>query len=154
METLGSPKCKIFALLVLQNYVWTADRLQKRGRPNCENFELFNQVQESAAHLLFHCRFTRPIWESLKSWLGLLDIQPQDWTALHSIKKWWRDVIKKISQHGKAIASLAMLLSWEIWKERIARVFRNILSTANMLVMKIKEEVSLWSLANANHFVI
>jgi hypothetical protein len=28
------------------------------------------------------------------------------------------------------------------------------LSTVNMLVMKIKEEVSLWSLANANHFVI
>jgi hypothetical protein len=63
-------------------------------------------------------------------------------------------VIKKISQHGKAIASLAMLVSWEIWKDRIARVFRNILSTANMLVMKIKEEVSLWSLADAKHFVI
>jgi hypothetical protein len=40
-----------------------------------------------------------------------------------------------------------MLVSLEIWKARNAHIFRNISSTANMLVMKIKEEVSLWSLA-------
>jgi hypothetical protein len=93
---IGEERCpKTFAWLELQNRVWTTDRLQKRGCPNYGNCELYNQVQESAAHLLLHCLFTRRIWESLKSWLGLLHIQPQDWTALHSIKEWWRDVIQK-----------------------------------------------------------
>jgi outer membrane lipopolysaccharide assembly protein LptE/RlpB len=42
-----------------------------------------------------------------------------------------------------------MLVSWEIWKERTARVFRNLSSTANMLLAKIREEVALWGLAGA-----
>jgi hypothetical protein len=29
------PKCKSFAWLIIQNRVWTADRLQRRGWPNC-----------------------------------------------------------------------------------------------------------------------
>jgi hypothetical protein len=38
----------------------------------------------------------------------------------------WRyggDVIQKRGHERKALASLAMLVSWEIWKERNARVF-------------------------------
>ena len=52
------PKCKFFAWLVTQNRIWTADRLQQRGWPNCDRCPLCNQVQESAAHLLFKCRFS------------------------------------------------------------------------------------------------
>jgi hypothetical protein len=39
-----------------------------------------------------------------------------------------------------------MLVSWEIWKERNARVFESDASTLNMVVSKIKE-VALWSVA-------
>ena len=73
------PKCKIFAWLVLQNRVWTADRLERRGWPNCGLCKLCNQEQETAAHLLFQCRFTTRIWSSLKSWLGLHDLDPTEW---------------------------------------------------------------------------
>jgi hypothetical protein len=52
-------------------------------------------------------------------------------------------------QERKAMASLAMLVSWEIWKERNARVFTNKSLPANMLLVKIREEVNLWSLAGA-----
>lgn len=52
------PKCKFFAWLILQNRVWTADRLTQRGWPNCGLCPLCKQVQESAAHLLFQCRFS------------------------------------------------------------------------------------------------
>jgi hypothetical protein len=39
-KTWSPPKCKLFAWLILQNRVWTADRLQKRGWPNCGNCQL------------------------------------------------------------------------------------------------------------------
>ena len=51
--------------------------------------------------------------------------------------------------HRKAIASLAMLIAWEIWMERNTRVFRNEHSTFARVVAKIKEEANLWSLAGA-----
>ena len=54
----------------------------------------------------------------------------------------------------KAIASLFMLMSWEIWKEHNARVFRNTAATTMMVVAKIKEEVHLWALVGATHLSI
>jgi hypothetical protein len=42
-----------------------------------------------------------------------------------------------------------MLVSWEVWKERNARVFHNHASTATTIITKIKEEARLWSLAEA-----
>jgi hypothetical protein len=53
----------------------------------------------------------------------------------------------KRGQGRKALASLAMLVSWEIWIERNAQIYNNKFSTANMLIAKIKDEVALWSLA-------
>jgi hypothetical protein len=47
------------------------------------------------------------------------------------------------------MASLAMLVSWEIWHERNARIFQNNISAVNMIVFKIKGDVALWSMAEA-----
>lgn len=44
-----------------------------------------------------------------------------------------------------------LLISWEIWKQRNTRVFLNIAVSVGVLVAKIKEECSLWSLAGAMH---
>jgi hypothetical protein len=61
------PKYKLFDWLILQNRVWTADRLQKRGWPNCGNCQLCKREPETAAHLLFKCRFSLRIWNSILS---------------------------------------------------------------------------------------
>jgi hypothetical protein len=58
-------------------------------------------------------------------------------------------VIHKREPSRKALASLTMLVSWEIWKKHNARVFRNKASTVTMLVTKMNEEVALWGLAGA-----
>jgi hypothetical protein len=42
-----------------------------------------------------------------------------------------------------------MLISCEIWKERNVQVFRVTYTTSSYIVIKIKEEVALWSLAGA-----
>jgi hypothetical protein len=41
---------------------------------------------------------------------------------------------------------IAMLISWELWNERNARIFQNNVSTSSTIVIKIKEELALWSL--------
>ena len=143
------PKCKIFSWLILQNRVWTADRLERRGWQNCGQCKLCNHAQETAAHLFFKCRYTKRIWSSLRDWIGLHDLDPSTWDFLQSVKEWWNNVIHKKGANRKALASLAMLVSWEIWLERNARVFQNKAITATMLLQKIKNEVVLWSTAGA-----
>ena len=75
------PRCKFFAWLVLQNRIWTSDRLTRRGWPNCGLCPLCKQTQESAAHLFFQCRFTLRIWRIILSWLGMHYITPSTWTT-------------------------------------------------------------------------
>jgi hypothetical protein len=62
---------------------------------------------------------------------------------------WWIEVIHKRGEARKAMSSSAMLVSWEFWKERKARVFQNHSITSNMLVTKIKDEMAMWCLSGA-----
>jgi hypothetical protein len=142
------PKCKNHAWLALQNRLWTADRLEKRGWPNCGLCPLCKQTMESANHLFVHCRFTRRIWELLKEWIGLHGIHPRQWSGL-SINEWWTMLAAGSSPNRKALASLALLTVWEVWLERNSRVFHNKLSPSFVVVNKIKEEARLWVFAGA-----
>jgi hypothetical protein len=144
-EPCATPKCKSFAWLIIRNWVLTADRLDRCGWQNCGNYKLCNQMPESADHLLFKCLFTIRVWNALKDWLGLYEMEPMDWQAF----KWWVQAVHKKGQFRKAMASLAMLVSWEIWKERSTRVFRNHSTSSTVIVHKIKEEAILWSIAGA-----
>ena len=60
------PKIKFFAWLALQNRIWTADRLARRGWPNCGVCPLCKTTPESTDHLLLHCCFTTRVWNYLK----------------------------------------------------------------------------------------
>jgi hypothetical protein len=61
-------KCKTFAWLILQNRVWTSDRLATRGLPNGSTCPLYRQTQETALHLLTEYRYTRRIWNEIAQW--------------------------------------------------------------------------------------
>src|SRR3954466_4040990 len=58
----GPPKTKFFAWLDTQNRIWTADRLARRGWPNCGLCPFFHQVTESVSHIFTQCRLTRRVW--------------------------------------------------------------------------------------------
>jgi hypothetical protein len=49
----------------------------------------------------------------------------------------------------KALASLALLIVWEVWLEQNSRVFHNKQSPSFVVVNKIKEEACLWVIAGA-----
>jgi hypothetical protein len=81
----ASPKCKLFVWLVIQNRVWTADRLELRGWPNYGLCPLCKQVQETSTYLLCHCRFSVRVWCDIVAWLGLQDVNPRDWGLMGSV---------------------------------------------------------------------
>lgn len=147
----ASPKCKLFAWLILQNRVWTADRLQKRGWPNCGACQLCKREPESAAHILFKCRYSLRIWNSIITWLGITNVDTSSWGNFETVKEWWLSFIYINGKRRKSLGSLIMLVSWELWLERNARVFRNFSSLPSVVVAKIKGEAALWSLAGAKH---
>jgi hypothetical protein len=86
--------------LTLQNHVWThkknvwtADRIEKRGRQNCGLCKLWNEIQELAAHIFFNCRFTIRVLSILRACLGLHDIDTRDWHAIPTVKDWLVQVV-------------------------------------------------------------
>jgi hypothetical protein len=89
------------------------------------------------------------VWSKVKLWLALHDVDLTSWGNMRNVKHWRVEAVHKQSQSKKAMAYIAMLVLWENWKERNARVFRNSISTSRMLVQKIKDKVALWSLAGA-----
>ncbi|KAM3391717.1 hypothetical protein ACQJBY_013051 [Aegilops geniculata] len=71
-----------------------------------------------------------------------------------SVRAWWNDNLQIHLGSPKALASLMMLISWEIWTERNSRVFRNTATPSTVLISKIKAKVSLWAMAGAKHMSI
>ena len=108
------PKCKFFAWLIIQNRVWTADRLHRRGWPNCNLCLLCKQVQETAAHLLFQCRFSQRVWIKVATWLGIHGDVVRSWRNEASIQEWWIENVIERGDQRKALASLSILMSWKI----------------------------------------
>ena len=59
--------------------------------------------------------------------------------------------MSNVDHNRKVLASVMMLVSWEIWKERNARIFRNAATPTTIIVTRIKEEAHMWTLAGAKH---
>jgi hypothetical protein len=51
----------------------------------------------------------------------------------------------------KGVASITLLVTWEIWNERNARVFKNKHAPPTVVFDKIRNEARLWALAGAKH---
>jgi hypothetical protein len=51
--------------------------------------------------------------------------------------------------HRKGLRSLVLLVMWEVWKQRNARVFDHRGMTVTPLMAKIREEASTWIVAEA-----
>ena len=144
----GPPKTKFFLWLAWQNRLWTADRLARRGWPNCGACPLCKQTMESVSHLFVHCRVTQRVWNFIIHWLGLHTLQPLTWTTL-SFNEWWSLLTDGSTPCRKAITTVALLTTWEIWNERNARVFKNKSSPPTVVFDRIKREARLWVLAGA-----
>jgi hypothetical protein len=72
------------------------------------------------------------------------------WVGL-SIDSWWNMMAGGTTPSRKAISSLTLLVTWKIWNERNARIFRNKQAPSQVTIERIKIDARLWVRAGAKH---
>ncbi|KAJ1298448.1 hypothetical protein BS78_01G454400, partial [Paspalum vaginatum] len=107
---------------------------------------------ETAHHLIIQCHYSRRIWEAMAHWLSIASLAPVSWPASDSVKQWWF-TIGYSSVPKKGTRSFLLLVVWQIWLERNARIFQRRERSATDLIASIKAEARLWGLAGAKHLV-
>lgn len=143
------PKYKFFAWLMLQNRLWCADRLQRRGWPNCYFCPLCRRNLETALHLFIECPFSSRLWCIVALWPNCRGFA----TAIHeatSVMSFHDSLLSASpAEHRKGVCSLFILVSHSIWHERNSRVFHDKPLAINQLSCFIKDESQAWAFAGA-----
>jgi hypothetical protein len=67
------------------------------------------------------------------------------------VVQYWHAATKSPTACPQGLKSAVILITWEIWKERNARVFNNKEQTPPSIFQKIKDEGANWILAGAKH---
>jgi hypothetical protein len=136
----------MFLWQVMHERVWTSERLQSRGLDSHGPCALCSQEVESLNHLFVGCSFSREIWFKCLHRLGLQQFMP---AATDTLLKWWFRSRKRIAKpRRKASDSFVFLVSWQLWLECNARVFRNSVASTSNLAQTIFEQCNLWCRAS------
>jgi hypothetical protein len=77
---------------------------------------------------------------------GCHEIHQVNWANEGSIKNWWTKLVLERCKTTKAMPSIFMVVSREIWKEQNAIMFRNFRPT-NIAITRIMYEVWAWCLS-------
>jgi hypothetical protein len=105
-------KCKFFTWLLLQNRIWTADRLLQREWPNNYFYQLCFRNLETAHHLFYECPITRTIWDTIATRLGIPQLRPQNWPQIATLEDWWVQTVRATAKEKrKGVKSIIILLS-------------------------------------------
>lgn len=107
-------KCKLHAWLIIQNRVWTSDRLTNRGWQNNGQCPLCKREDETALHLVAECRYSKRIWSMVANWVGYLHLDPRLWETTQTIKDWWETLAASAGIPKKRLRTLILLVVWEI----------------------------------------
>ena len=79
---MGIIEMQIFHVAyMLQNRVWTADRLLLREWPNFYFCQLCYKNLETAIHLFIDCLVSRSIWAEISIWGHSPGFNPASWTT-------------------------------------------------------------------------
>jgi hypothetical protein len=139
-------KCKFFSWLLLQNKLWTADRIiRHRGQANTV-CQLCRTQPESAFHILAQCSFTRQIWVQLADWIGITLQTPQQ-ANYRRLKGWWHSMIQTGANEAKEREQKFIYTIWNIWKERCRRMYDNRAMTQIQLQSTIQLDVAQYAMA-------
>jgi hypothetical protein len=109
-------KHRLFAWLLVQSKILTADRLLARNWPCNPVCVLCDQHLESASHLVLQCVFARQVWLLVRQWTrGLVQLPVQN----AYVEEWWNSSLSgRPKEERKRLATVLMYTAWNIWKER------------------------------------
>jgi hypothetical protein len=130
-------KIKFFLWLLIQNRLWTADRLQARGWPHQDKCCLCDQLPENVDHLFLECSYSKEVWHGLSfTYSDAADIA----TRSNTVSGWWKKIVRlKKSKAKRDQVSAAVYGVWNLWKERNRRIFENISDTPENLLYQIRD---------------
>jgi hypothetical protein len=124
---------------VMHERVWASECLQSHGLDSHGPCALCSQEVESLNHLFVGCSFSREIWFKCLHRLGLRQFTL---TTIDTLLDWWLRSRKRIAKlRRKAFDSFVFLVSWKLWLERNARVFRNSVASVSKTIF---EQCNLW----------
>ncbi|WVZ94823.1 hypothetical protein U9M48_040667, partial [Paspalum notatum var. saurae] len=126
MAARAENKCKVFAWILIQNKVLTADNLARRGWPHQTSCTLCNGPLESALHLCLTCPFAREVWSRILAWENLSLPQHADPISANDIGEWWERAMALVpTARRKEFNGVVIYTMWNIWKERNRRIFEH-----------------------------
>lgn len=143
MAHMGVAEMQVFSWQILQNRIWSSDRLQQQGWDHNLTCPLCRCRMETTHHLLAECRLNRRIWSQIATWTAQPVLTPSEWRHSTTSLKWWTNIP---SSPGipRNTARRRLLVIWELWKERIMRVFRNHGKPMFSIIATIKDEAAAW----------
>ena len=145
-KTWAPLRIKIFIWLAMKRRHWTGNRRARHGLEAHELCYLCDQGQETIDHIIAVCPFTREVWYYVLQALGQ-QVPPVSQTTL----SWWRRLRSVCTgDRRNGMDSLFALVSWQLWKERNARCFRESTSSVGDLLHIIKNEADRWIQAGAS----
>ena len=135
-------RCKIFAWILVQDKILTAQNLQRRGWPHQQQCVLCNGPLETGLHLCLCCPFTKAVWDQILSWENFTQVQQQPQVDPTDIISWWEEVARKVPRSERRRVNRVVIYTfWNIWKERNRRIFNNKIETVPQVAAGIKEDI-------------
>jgi hypothetical protein len=120
--TNAEGKHRLFAWLLVQNRILTADRLLARNWPCNPICILCDQDLETADHLCLHCVYAREVWQRVSVWSDGLFTVP---VPNVSVETWWNSSVQGRPPHQwRKAAAFLIYTAWGLWKERNRSIFR------------------------------
>jgi hypothetical protein len=95
-------KCKIFGWLILQNRMWTADRIVKHGGDANSICVICRTHPETALHMLATWSYSKQVWQGLSAWTGTALCRPPH-HSYRRLKTWWRSILGDQNQTQRII---------------------------------------------------
>jgi hypothetical protein len=149
----AAPRCRFFAWLVVQNRLMTADRLLARRWPNNYFCPLCMRSLETCMHLFVECPHARRIWERVAVLASAHSLDPATWGTPARTIDWLGGLSAGLpAAEASRVHSWSLLVLWQIWLERNARIFRQASSSVATTMAKINDEAAAWDLAGAKIF--
>ena len=145
------PGCiKIFNWLLLQNRLWTCDRLQRHGWPNNYFCPLCVRNLETTLHLVWTCPLAREVWEKVAARRGCQQFNPGQQSNDESVATVFKQIAANTQPVLRRASNIIMLLTcWELWQERNRCVFRRKIPSVQDITQAIEHSIELWRLAGA-----
>jgi hypothetical protein len=145
-------KVLIFTWRLLQDRLPTKINLVRRGiiHHDAARCVAGCTSDESVAQLFLHCDVFGSLWQLIRSWIGIIGVDP------NNISDHFYQFIH-CTGHSKKRRSFLQLLwllcVWQVWNERNNRIFNNIQTSSLQLLDRVKYHSLWWLKANNVNFM-